>query len=177
MLDTRKLKSAIESILFISDKPVTLSHLKGVFEDISEGRIESVIKELQGEYEAFNRGFRIQFVAGGYRMSSDPDNFKYIKRFLSEKRKVSLSLPALECLALIAYKQPITIPDINNVRNIDSGAVVKNLLSKGLIKIVGRKDAPGRPFLYGTTKEFLVHFGIEDLQALPPMEEIRGIFE
>jgi segregation and condensation protein B len=177
MIDSQSLKSAIESILFITDKPVTLAHFVSVFEDLSEEKIETVITDFQKELEKSNRGLRIQKVAGGYRMTTDPDNFKYIKKFLKEKKIVSLSLASLECLALIAYKQPITVPEINAIRNIDSGAVIKNLLSKGMIKILGKKDAPGRPFIYGTTKEFLIHFGIQDLTSLPPLEEIKQILE
>jgi segregation and condensation protein B len=171
------IKYVIESILFISDKPILLPHLKKVFENITEEKLQSIINDLQNEYESSNRGLRIQFVAGGYRMTTNPASFDYIKKFLTEKRKVSLSLASLECLALIAYKQPITVPEINGIRNVDSGAVVKNLLAKGLIKILGKKDAPGKPYIFGTTKEFLIHFGIGDINSLPPLEEIQQVFE
>jgi len=170
-------KSVIESILFISNKPVTLSHLKNVFDKHSNEKILSIIKELQNEYESSNRGFRIQLVAGGYQMTTNPANFDHLKKFMTEKRKISLSLASLECLALIAYKQPITIPEINNIRNVDSGAVVKNLLAKSLIKILGKKKTPGKPYIFGTTKEFLIHFGIDDLKSLPPLEEIEQVLE
>ena len=176
-METGFIKSAIESIFFISDKPVTIAHLKRVFENISDDRLTSIISELQNEYDASNRGIRIQNLAGGYSMTSDPSCFKYVRKFLSEKRRISLSLPALECLALIAYKQPVTVPEINDVRGIDSGAVVKNLLSKDLIKVLGKKDSPGRPYLYGTTKEFLIHFGMKDLESLPSLEDIKHILE
>ncbi|MBU1625978.1 SMC-Scp complex subunit ScpB [bacterium] len=176
-MDPRFFKSAIESILFISDKPVTVSHLLSIFEDYTEEKVKSLIADLQEEYESSSRGMRIQNVGGGFRMTTDPANFKYVKKFFKEKKVISFSLASLECLALIAYKQPITVPEINRIRNIDSSAVVKNLLSKGMIKILGKKDAPGRPYIYGTTKEFLVHFGIQDLESLPTFEEIKQILE
>ncbi len=177
IMEQSNIKSAVESILFITDKPVSANHLAQLFDNISEEGIKFILNELQSEYEINNRGLRIQYVAEGYRMTSNPENSKYIMNFLKERKRVSLSLAALECLALIAYKQPLTIPEINRIRDIDSNSVVKKLLHRNLIKILGKKDVPGKPILYGTSKEFLIHFGIQDLNNLPPLEEIKQILE
>ncbi len=161
----------MEAILFVSDKPVTLDQFKEVLETVNAAFIKQTISNLQKEYEQRNRGMVIVEIAGGYQMLSSMHYAMAIRRFYKTKHKEKLSQPALETLAIIAYKQPVTRLDIELIRGVNSDGVSEHLLSKGLIDIVGRKEVPGRPFLYGTTKRFLEYFGLKSLADLPKLEE------
>lgn len=166
------IKGAVESLLFISEKPVTLEQMKDALETVGITEIRNIISGLQKEYEESGRGMVIIEIAGGYQMLSSPRCVSYVRNFFKTRVKEKLSRPSLESLAIIAYKQPVSRADIEIIRGVNSDGVVNHLLSKGLIKIVGRKDIPGRPFLYGTTKLFLEYFGLKSLQDLPKLEEI-----
>jgi segregation and condensation protein B len=132
--------------------------------------------ELVGEYGSPDHGVEIREVAGGYRMSTKPEQHEVVRAFAkSLKPPVRLSLPALETLAVIAYKQPVTVPEINDIRGVDSGGVIGTLLDRKLITTAGRKQVIGRPILYKTTKEFLMRFGLKDVNELPSMEEFEKL--
>ncbi len=164
-------KGVIEAILFVSDKPVTIEQFKQVLEEVSPSEIEKVMKLLQDDYVQKVGGITVVEIAGGYQMLSNPSYASYIRNFYKTRTKEKLSRPSLETLAIIAYKQPVSRADIEIVRGVNSDGVMAHLLSKALVKIVGRKEVPGRPFLYGTTKEFLEYFGLKSLEDLPKLEE------
>jgi len=170
------LKSIIEAILFSSDKAVTIEQIKSVFEDISTQQIKDTVNELKQEYEQNQRGIRIVEVAGGFQMIT-PAEFHYVlRKFFKDKKKERLSSAALETLAIIAYKQPITKLQIESLRKVNVDGVIDNLKELGLIRTVGRRKSPGRPYLYGTTKEFLEFFGLKSLDDLPSVGEIKPTF-
>ena len=165
------IEGTIEAILFVSDKPVTLDQFKEVLETVSGTDIKQTISNLQKEYEQKDRGMVIVEIAGGYQMLSSSNYAMAIRRFYKTKHKEKLSKPALESLAIVAYKQPVTRMDIELIRGVNSDGVSEHLLAKGLIEIVGRKEVVGRPFMYGTTKRFLEYFGLKALTDLPKLEE------
>jgi segregation and condensation protein B len=167
------LKGAIEALLFISEKPVPLDQLTEVMQEgVGVVDVRKLVTELQDEYEAQQRGMVIVEIAGGYQMLSSSHYVSFVRSFLKTKVKEKLSRPALEALAIVAYKQPVSRGDIELVRGVNSDGVVLHLLDKGLIKIVGKKDSPGRPFLYGTAKLFLEYFGLKSLRDLPKLEDV-----
>jgi segregation and condensation protein B len=138
--------------------------------------VRSGLEELVGEYASPDHGIEIRQVAGGYRMSTKPEQHEMVRSFAkSLKPPIRLSLPALETLAVIAYKQPATVPEINEIRGVDSGGVIATLLDRKLITTAGRKQVIGRPILYKTTKEFLMRFGLKDVNELPSMEEFEKL--
>jgi segregation and condensation protein B len=146
--------------------------------DLAEikSRVRSSLLELVGEYGSPDHGVEIREVAGGYRMSTKPEQHEVVRAFAkSLKPPVRLSLPALETLAVIAYKQPVTVPEINDIRGVDSGGVIGTLLDRKLITTAGRKQVIGRPILYKTTNEFLMRFGLKDVNELPSMEEFEKL--
>lgn len=169
------LKSAVEAILFVSEKPVTVDQLREVIEDVGAAEIKTVLSQLTQEYEDNRRGMTIQEIAGGYQLLSSPYYAEYIRNFFKVRVKEKLSRPSLETLAIVAYKQPVSRGDIELIRGVNSDGVVVHLLDKGLIKIVGRKDIPGRPYLYGTTKLFLEYFGLKSLEDMPKLEEVSAL--
>ncbi|MBF0386015.1 MAG: SMC-Scp complex subunit ScpB [Candidatus Omnitrophica bacterium] len=165
------LKGIIESLLFVSEKPVTIDQIKKVLETVSPSEIKDIINLLNNDYEKKQGGVGIVEIAGGYQMLSNPKYVSYLRAFFKTKHKEKLSKPALETLAIIAYKQPVTRSEIEIIRGVDSDGVVAHLVEKELIKISGRKDVPGRPFVFGTTKLFLEYFGLRALEDLPKLEE------
>lgn len=168
------LKGVIEAILFISEKPVTIEQFNEVLQESVGGGIDvkKLVEELREEYETKQRGMVVVEIAGGYQMLSSQHYASYVRNFLKTKVKEKLSRPALETLAIVAYKQPVSRGDVELVRGVNSDGVVLHLLNKSLIKIVGKKDVPGRPFLYGTTKLFLEYFGLKSLRDLPKLEDV-----
>lgn len=181
------LKAQLEAIIYATEAPITLEQItalvkesvaaEGIFDDAQiKSRVRSVLEELIGEYGASDHGIEIRQVAGGYRMSTKPEQHEVVRSFAkSLKPPIRLSLPALETLAVIAYKQPVTVPEINDIRGVDSGGVIGTLLDRKLITTAGRKQVIGRPILYKTTKEFLVRFGLKDVSELPSMEEFEKL--
>jgi segregation and condensation protein B len=166
---------SIEQILFLV-KDSLLSETPGI--DIAEmkSRIRAAIEELIADYSGSGHGIEIRQVAGGYRMSTKPEQHDVVRAFAkSLKPPFRLSLPALETLAVIAYKQPATVPEISEIRGVDSGGVIATLLDRKLITTAGRKAVIGRPILYKTSKEFLLRFGLKDINELPSMEEFEKL--
>jgi segregation and condensation protein B len=168
-------KSAIEAILFVSEKPVILDQLKEVFPELKPSQIQDLIKQVQEEYVNREAGMVVVEIAGGFQMLSNSHAASYIREFYKTKTKEKLSRPGLESLAIIAYKQPVGRAEVEIIRGVNSDGTIAHLLNKGLIKITGRKEVPGRPFLYGTTKEFLEYFGLKSLDDLPKIEEFNQL--
>jgi segregation and condensation protein B len=181
------LKAKLEAIIYAAETPITLEQLVQLVKEsvTAEGtadetevktRLRSSLEELTAEYSGPDHGIEIRQVAGGYRMSTKPEQHEMVRSFArSLKPPVRLSLPALETLAVIAYKQPATVPEINEIRGVDSGGVIATLLDRKLITTAGRKQVIGRPILYKTTKEFLMRFGLKDVSELPSMEEFEKL--
>jgi segregation and condensation protein B len=181
------LKAQLEAIIYAAETPITLEQMLDLVKESvtapgaadeadAKSRVRSSLEELIGEYGGPDRGIEIRQVAGGYRMSTKPEQHEVVRAFAkSLKPPIRLSLPALETLAVIAYKQPVTVPEISDIRGVDSGGVISTLLDRKLITTAGRKQVIGRPILYKTTKEFLMRFGLKDVSELPSMEEFEKL--
>jgi segregation and condensation protein B len=170
MEDMQK-KSVLEALLFLSGEPVTLSALREVI-DLPEPEIKGLMDELIIWYRERNGGLFIAEIANGYQMVTNPGYSDWVIKFRSTQMSSKLSMPALETLSIIAYKQPLIKAEIEQLRGVNSDSAVKTLIEKRLIKVIGRKEAPGRPFLYGTTKDFLQYFGLKDLTELPTLKDL-----
>ncbi|HJQ68180.1 MAG TPA: SMC-Scp complex subunit ScpB [Blastocatellia bacterium] len=170
-----ELKPIIESLIFVSEDPISLKQLAAILEGESAEDIEAAIESLIVDYRERAGGLELRQIAGGYRISTRPDLSEYVRRYLKAQPSARLSLAALETLAVIAYKQPITIPEILEIRGVTSTSAIKTLLDKRLIVAKGHKQVVGRPMLYGTSKEFLVHFGLNDLTELPNLEDFEDL--
>lgn len=164
-----KIKSQIESILFASGEPLTLNELSNYLEEKAEV-IEQVIHEMEDDYNDKSRGIKIIFIKGKVQLVTKPQNSEIIEKLLKKNKRQSLSQASIESLAIIAYKQPITRIDIDEIRGVKSESAISKLIEKDLIKEVGRLEVPGRPILYGTTEEFLRQFELKDLKDLPPID-------
>lgn len=181
------LKAQLEAIIYAAETPITIEQMTALVKDavVAGGasdeseirsRVRSCLEELVGQYGSTDHGIEIRQVAGGYRMSTKPEQHEVVRAFAKGLRPpIRLSLPALETLAVIAYKQPVTVPEINDIRGVDSGGVIGTLLDRKLITTAGRKQVIGRPILYKTTKEFLMRFGLKDVNELPSMEEFEKL--
>jgi segregation and condensation protein B len=182
------LKAQIEAIVYAAETPVTVEQITQLTkpsvlaEDASlddaavKSRVRAVLEELVADYSSPDRGIEVRQVAGGYRISTKPEQHDSVRAFAkSLKPPIRLSLPALETLAVIAYKQPATVPEISEIRGVDSSGVIATLLDRKLITTAGRKAVIGRPILYKTTKEFLMRFGLKDVGELPSMEEFEKL--
>src|SRR6266852_111999 len=180
------LKAKLEAIIYAAETPITLDHIvellsesaiaEGATEDEVKSRVRVALEELIDDYAAAHSGIEIRQIAGGYRMSTKPEQHDVVRAFAkSLKPPIRLSLAALETLAVIAYKQPVTVPEINEVRGVDAGGVITTLLDRKLITTAGRKQVIGRPILYKTTKEFLMRFGLNEVSELPSMEEFEKL--
>ena len=163
------LEACLEGMLFVAAGPVTIDQLAGAL-DRKPHEIEKSLHELEKTL-ASGRGLNLQWHAGRVQLTTSPQISAIVEKFLGLDTTTRLTRPALETLAIIAYRQPITRPGVDAIRGVSSDGVLKNLLSKGLIQEVGRMDGPGRPILYGTTADFLQHFGLSSLVALPPYEK------
>ncbi|TAK06849.1 SMC-Scp complex subunit ScpB [bacterium] len=173
-MERDRLRSVLESLLFAAEAPLTVHRLSEVFEGIERKEIGSALQELQAEYETAGRGFRLVEVAGGYQLRTPKENADWVKS-LFRARPARMSRATLETLAIIAYKQPMTRAEIEAIRGVDVDGVLSTLLERRLVRIVARKDVPGRPFLYGTTGEFLEMFNLKDLSNLPTLKEMEEI--
>jgi segregation and condensation protein B len=181
------LKAQLEAIIYAAEMPITTEQMiqlvkesvmaDGAADDVEvKSRVRAALEELVADYGAPEHGIEVRQVAGGYRMSTKPEQHEMVRSFAkSLKPPIRLSLPALETLAVIAYKQPATVPEINEIRGVDSGGVIATLLDRKLITTAGRKQVIGRPILYKTTKEFLMRFGLKDVNELPSMEEFEKL--
>jgi segregation and condensation protein B len=181
------LKAKLEAIIYAAETPIALDHIVQLVKDsvVAESaaddaevksRVRTALEELIADYAAASHGIEIRQVAGGYRMSTKPEHHDVVRDFAKSLRPpIRLSLPALETLAVIAYKQPVTVPEISEIRGVDSSGVIATLLDRKLITTAGRKAVIGRPILYKSTKEFLLRFGLKDVGELPSMEEFEKL--
>ncbi len=174
-MEDHQLKSAIEALLFVSGNPLSVDRLKSLFEEAAPEQIETQVQALRQEYDGRGAGIMLVEVAGGYQLATRPENVSWIRKFRSVKVSTKLSKAALETLAIVAYKQPITRTEVEAIRGVNIGGILRNLMERRLVKIVGKKDVPGRPMMYGTTLEFLQYFGLKDLSALPTLKEFREL--
>lgn len=169
------LKGAVEALLFVSEKPVALDQMKEAIAGSQKSELQEALAALKTDYATAGKGIMIAEIAGGYQMLSSQMYAGYIREFYKTRHKEKLSKPSLEVLAIIAYKQPVSRTDVELVRGVNSDGVVMHLLNKGLIKIAGRKEVPGRPYVYGTTTAFLEYFGLRALEDLPKLEDFPAL--
>jgi segregation and condensation protein B len=172
------MEAAIEAVLFVSGEPVPRGRMLGLFEEAEREEAEAALEAVIGRYagEGEGRGVMVDEVAGGLRLVTRPELHDWLRRFFDSGGATKLSMAALETLAIVAYHQPVTAPEIQELRGVNPSGVLKTLLERRLIRISGRKEVVGKPFLYCTTREFLVHFGLDDLRDLPPLEEFEELF-
>jgi segregation and condensation protein B len=170
-----QLRAVVEAVIYVTDEPLTADQIATALQQPA-AKIGRVLEELTAEYNSSDHGLTIREVAGGYKMSTKPEHHEAVRAFVKNlKPPLKLSLAALETLALIAYKQPITAPEIMEVRGVQGAGVLKTLLDRKLIATAGRKTVLGKPILYKTTKEFLVQFGLKDLSELPTLKEFEEL--
>jgi segregation and condensation protein B len=175
-MEKEKLTAIIEALIFASEKPLKIKYIEQVMSiiDLGDVTISGLVEELKNKLVSEDRGIELTEVAEGWQFRTKPQFAEWIKR-LNTVKPSKLSQPAMETLAIVAYRQPTTRAEIDYVRGVDSGGVIKTLLDKRLIKIVGKKELPGRPLVYGTTQEFLEVFGLKDISALPNIQDIKQI--
>lgn len=172
-----QLQAILEALLFVSAEPLPVSRLVAVLGAVSKGEVEEALHHLGRAFDQEGRGVRLVAVAGGYRLVTKQDCASWVKRLDKAKTAAKLSRSALESLAIIAYKQPLVRAEIEEIRGVEAAGVIRTLLERKLVRIVGRKEVPGRPIMYGTTKFFLEHFGLSDLSQLPPLREFKELGE
>ncbi|PLX73173.1 MAG: SMC-Scp complex subunit ScpB [Desulfuromonas sp.] len=172
-LDIHELKPLVEALIFAADGPLKTERIAEVL-DVDPMEVAESLKALVEDYNEGGRGFFLQEVGGGYQLRTRPEYADYLRR-LGRSRPFRFSRPALESLAIIAYRQPITRAEVEYLRGVDSGSVIKTLLEKHLVRILGKKDVPGKPIIYGTTRQFLELFGLPDLSALPTLREFSEL--
>jgi len=176
MLNDETLKALIEAIIYVAPEPVTLDSIVKSLHDEGRDRVRTKLEELIEDYQNPAHGVEIRAVAGGYKFSSKPEHHEVLRRFVKNlKPPLRLSKPALETLAVIAYRQPATLPEIDEIRGVDCSGVFHTLLEKKLVVTAGRKNVVGRPILYRTSRDFLVHFGLKDVTELPSLKEFEEL--
>jgi len=164
----------IEALIFVSDEPLTLKTMAGVLKE-EKALVEESGKALAEEFNARNGGLQLREVAGGWQFATRPEHHEYVRRLLRTRPSAKLTIASLETLAVIAYRQPVTVPEILEIRGVQSPSAIKTLLDKKLIVAKGRKEAVGRPMMYGTSKDFLLQFGLKDLTELPSVEDFQDL--
>ncbi|MFQ5950158.1 MAG: SMC-Scp complex subunit ScpB [Nitrospiria bacterium] len=174
-MEDHELKPIIEALFFVSGDPVSVDRIRDVIKGVDKKRLGALIQALKEEFDRSNRGVQLVEVAGGYQLVTRVEMAPWIKEMEKIKAASRLSRPGLETLAIIAYKQPVTRGEIEMVRGVDAAGVLKTLMERKLIKIVGRKEAAGRPMMYGTTRRFLEYFGLPSLAGLPTLKEFSEI--
>jgi segregation and condensation protein B len=174
-MDEESLKKIIEALIFASDKPIALRQIKDILGDIDTRLIRRLVNELRQEFSGSQRVFNITEVAGGFQFITDPAYGRWLKKLYKIKQSDYLTGPSLETIAIIAYKQPVTKADIEFIRGVSVDGVVNSLLQKGFIKITGKKDVVGRPYLYGTTPLFLQYFGLNAIDELPALSDFKEV--
>ncbi|MDD8021205.1 MAG: SMC-Scp complex subunit ScpB [Acidobacteriota bacterium] len=172
-----QLKAILEVLIFLSQEPLTVDKMREVLGEIPEDELQAVLQALMAEFSREEHGIQIVRSAGGYLFTTKPEHDQWIKRLLQIEKKARLSVAGLETLSIIAYHQPVTQAEVSAIRSVDSTYSIKSLLQKKLIKIVGRKKAPGNPLVYRTSEKFLEYFGLNSLDDLPREEEIAKILE
>mgnify|MGYP003393998912 FL=1 len=176
-MDDKEIKAIIEALIFVSGEPITLNRIRDVIEGVDKKTLERLASELKDEFNNEYRGLQLVEIANGYQLTTRSEYANWIKKLNKIKVSTKLSKPAMETLAIIAYKQPIIKPEVEKIRGVDSGGVIKTLLERKLIKIIGRMDIVGKPMMYGTTPEFLQYFGLKDLTDLPTLREFQELKE
>jgi segregation and condensation protein B len=174
-METTEMQAIMEAIIYVADDPVRLEQLKEVFTEESLETIEQALQTMVHNFNTRPGGMLIREVAGGYRMTTRPEHHEQIRAYLKTRPSAKLSMAALETLAVIAYKQPVTLAEILAIRGKKSTTALQTLLERKMVAILGRKPVVGRPILYGTSKEFLIHFGLKNLSDLPTLEEFAQI--
>jgi segregation and condensation protein B len=174
LLPGKSLKSIVESLIFVHDHPLSLDRLALILEEYERADIRIALEDLMEDYAHSERGIVLVQVSGGYQLRTRPEHADYIRR-LNKSKGVKFSQSSLETLAIVAYRQPVTRAEIEYLRGVDSGGVLKSLMEKKLLKILGKKDVPGKPLIYGTSREFLELFDLKDLSALPTLKEIQEL--
>lgn len=172
-MDTVDLKAVVESLLLAAGEPLPLTKIAEILE-VEKAGLRQILEELTLEYVAQGRGFRLEEIAGGYQLRTPLEHAEWVRR-LNRSRPFKFSRAALETLAIVAYRQPLTRGDIEYLRGVDSGGVLRTLLEKHLVRILGKKDVPGRPIIYGTSPQFLEMFGLNSLSQLPPLKEVGAL--
>lgn len=167
--------SLLEALLFVSDRPLPIKELAAFVTDLDASGVEAALGQLGDRYDDQAGALQIEKVAGGYRIATRPQQGEAVKAFFRFKNRHKLSRAALETLSVVAYRQPATHPEVQDIRGVASEGVLKTLTERRLVKIVGRRDTVGKPVLYGTTREFLEHFGLASLADLPPIEELEAL--
>jgi segregation and condensation protein B len=175
VLPPEEVRAVLEALIFASPQPLTPREIGKVLVGVPREAWQAALAEIRADYARDGRGLQLVDVAGGYQITTRPEYNDWVRELLDPKAPTRLSIQALETLAVIAYKQPVTLPEIIELRGVKSGGVLKTLLEKRLIRITGRKEVVGRPMLYGTTREFLLHFGLKDLGELPKIEEFAEV--
>jgi segregation and condensation protein B len=176
MTEREEMKAAIEAVLFVAGEPVPRQRLVELFEEAERAEAEEALEAVLARYAGAGRGVMVDEAAGGVRLVTRPELHDWLRRFFEASGTNKLSMAALETLAIIAYRQPVTAPEIQELRSVNPSGVLKTLLERRMVRIAGRKDVVGKPFLYTTTREFLLHFGLESLKDLPPLEEFDEAF-
>ena len=176
-IDARELKAILEAVLFVSPEPAPVARLMSILGTVTKAEVVQALKVLTHDLDQDGRGIQLVQVAGGYRLVTKQEYGPWLKRMDKAKAAQKLSRSALESLAIIAYKQPLVRAEIEEIRGVETSGVLRTLLERKLVRIVGRKDVPGRPIMYGTTKFFLEHFGLQDLSQLPPLREFKELGE
>lgn len=164
----------VEALVFVADEPITTKLLADVLEEDRES-VQAAVEELAREYEERDSGLQVREIAGGWQISTRTQFHEEVRKFLKTRPSAKLSLASLETLAVIAYKQPVTVPEILEIRGVQSASAIKTLLDKRLIVAKGRKETVGRPMQYGTSKDFLIQFGLKDLTELPSIEDFEDL--
>jgi len=175
VLPPEEVRAVLEALIFASPQPLTPREIGKVMGGVPREAWQAALADLRSDYARDGRGLQVVEVAGGFQITTRPEYNDWVRELLDPKAPTRLSIQALETLAVIAYKQPVTLPEIIELRGVKSGGVIKTLLEKRLIRITGRKAVVGRPMLYGTTKDFLLHFGLKDLGELPKIEEFAEV--
>src|SRR5262245_34196980 len=169
-----ELMAIVEALVFVSEEPITAKVLADVLEENKES-IQAAVEELKKEYEERGGGLQLREIAGGWQISTRTEYHEEVRKYLKTRPSAKLSLASLETLAVIAYKQPVTVPEILEIRGVQSASAIKTLLDKRLIVAKGRKETVGRPMMYGTSKDFLIQFGLKDLTELPSIEDFQDL--
>ncbi len=169
-----ELKSIAEALIFVAEEPISARSIADLI-DVETDAADKAVAELVAEYDERNGGLQLREIAGGWQLATRPEHHENVRAYLKSKPSAKLSLASLETLAVIAYKQPITIPEILEIRSVQSPSAIKTLLDKRLIVAKGRKETVGRPMMYGTSKEFLIQFGLKDLSELPSIEDFHDL--
>jgi len=173
-ISSGELKSITEALIFVADEPINTKTIADVI-DVDREVVEKAVAELGEEYDARASGLQLREIAGGWQIATRPEHHENVRAYLKSKPSAKLSLASLETLAVIAYKQPVTVPEILEIRGVQSPSAIKTLLDKRLIVSKGRKETVGRPMMYGTSKEFLIQFGLKDLSELPSVEDFQDL--